>query len=394
MQEEINSQSSLVKSFDINIMYYEVKKNKMRYIIIFIFLVLSLLSQAQTENCWSSFRGDAQLTGKSTVELPNQLKLKWTFSTEDAIKSSPVICDDKLFIGSNDGNLYALNLEGKLLWKYNAGTSIEAAPLLVDDKVIFGSLDGMVHALNQKDGTVVWKYETEGQISGAASWVWSSDKKSKYIIFGSYDFYLHAVDAKTGKVAWKYESDNFINGAPAIYQGMAIFGGCDGVLHQVNTQTGIEKSFIDVGTYIASSAAVDKGKAYFGNYDGVFYGADLNQKKVVWTDSVGPILGSPALSNEFVLIGTQDKSVYCYNKQSGERQWRFKTLKKVESSPVIVKNKVIVGSVDGRLYMLDLKSGEKIWSYEIGAALVGSPAIIKNSIAIGGMDGVIYFFGE
>jgi outer membrane protein assembly factor BamB len=86
------------------------------------------------------FRADPALTGVTTNTLPSTLALRWTFKTGDAIKSSPVVAGDRVFIGSDDGKVYALSLKtGDLAWSYATSNAVEAAPLVLDGAVYVGS---------------------------------------------------------------------------------------------------------------------------------------------------------------------------------------------------------------------------------------------------------------
>jgi len=257
------------------------------------YLTSSLTATAQvagSEN-WPSFRGNPQLTGVSPAVISPPLKLLWSFKTDDAIKSSPVISNNTIFVGSDDGFLYAITSTGKLKWKFNAGSAIESPPLVVDNVVFVGSLEGVLFAVDATTGKQKWKYTTEGQISGSCNWTYGPDGKQKRILFGSYDYFFYCLDASNGKLLWKYESGNYINGAASVYGKNAVFGGCDGILHIVNTDNGKASGNIDIGTYIPASAAISGDLAFFGNYDGVFYCMDMKLKKVKWkTEGGGPFL--------------------------------------------------------------------------------------------------------
>ena len=53
----------------------------------------------------------------------------WTVKTNDNVDSSPVVCGDKVVVGSADGRLYLVSLdEGKELWRYEIGAAIMASP--------------------------------------------------------------------------------------------------------------------------------------------------------------------------------------------------------------------------------------------------------------------------
>src|SRR5437762_9857887 len=70
---------------------------------------------------WPMFRGSQGLLGVSGSRLPDKLALLWTFKTLGAVKSSPAIVGGRVFIGSNDTNVYALDLRtGKKAWSFKA----------------------------------------------------------------------------------------------------------------------------------------------------------------------------------------------------------------------------------------------------------------------------------
>ena len=160
--------------------------------------ISTLSAQVKSADCWPSFRGDPQQTGNAPVSIQPPFKLLWTFKTGDAIKSSPVIWNGTIYIGSNDGFVYAVNSSGGLRWKFNTGNSVEAPPLIHDNMVYAGNLAGVMFALDAKTGVLKWKYTADGQISGSVNHAVSRDQKTTSILFGSYDFNLHCLDASTG----------------------------------------------------------------------------------------------------------------------------------------------------------------------------------------------------
>ena len=63
------------------------------------------------------------------------------------VDSSPVICGDKIVIGSEDGRLYMLNLsDGKQVWSYDIGQPVMSSPAVANQMVVVGSDDGYVYA--------------------------------------------------------------------------------------------------------------------------------------------------------------------------------------------------------------------------------------------------------
>jgi eukaryotic-like serine/threonine-protein kinase len=70
----------------------------------------------------------------------------WTFATNARVESSPAIAGDRVFVGSNDGRLYVLNLTtGAKLWEFNAGAPLSASPAIANGRLVIGSQDGRLY---------------------------------------------------------------------------------------------------------------------------------------------------------------------------------------------------------------------------------------------------------
>jgi outer membrane protein assembly factor BamB len=57
-----------------------------------------------------------------------------------------VVVGRRVFVGSTDGVLYALDLDtGKERWRFETGSSITASPAVADGCLVIGTLDGEVY---------------------------------------------------------------------------------------------------------------------------------------------------------------------------------------------------------------------------------------------------------
>src|SRR5262249_20778062 len=150
---------------------------------------------------WPMFRGGPALTGVAGGQLPKKLDLLWTFKTGGPVKSSAAIVQGMVFVGSTDGNIYALSLDGgKRGWAFKTGGEVESSPLVLEGKVFVGSSDAFLYALETGTGKLAWKYETGDKILGAPNWDKAGGRAR--VLVGSYDFKLHCLDAQTGKTNW------------------------------------------------------------------------------------------------------------------------------------------------------------------------------------------------
>lgn len=73
-------------------------------------------------------------------------KAVWTFATGARVESSPAIAGTRVFVGSNDGRFYVLNLaSGAKLWEFNAGAALSASPAIANGRIVIGSQDGRLY---------------------------------------------------------------------------------------------------------------------------------------------------------------------------------------------------------------------------------------------------------
>ncbi len=98
---------------------------------------------------------------------------KWSFVMEDGTESSPALgTDGMVYIGSYDGNLYAIRDMGDdyiLEWAFPTGGAIDASPTVDGNGTIYvGSRDSTFYALNP-DGTVRWSYKAGGGFESSAT---------------------------------------------------------------------------------------------------------------------------------------------------------------------------------------------------------------------------------
>ena len=102
------------------------------------------------------------------VNNVGNLQLLWSYTAGYTVVSSPAVVNGVVFIGSTDGNVYALNAgTGALLWSYTTAYYVVSSPALANGVVYIGSHDGNLYALKASTGTLLWSYRTEGHIDAA-----------------------------------------------------------------------------------------------------------------------------------------------------------------------------------------------------------------------------------
>ena len=130
-----------------------------------ILLLSGAVGSAQAGD-WSMFRHDPSHTGYTNEKISGDLKLLWCYEAPFLLgfeRSSPAVADGKVFIGSNDYNIYCLDADtGRFLWRYKTDSRVFSSPAVADGKVFVGSSDDNVYCLDEDNGDLIWCYETGG----------------------------------------------------------------------------------------------------------------------------------------------------------------------------------------------------------------------------------------
>lgn len=310
----------------------------------------------------------------------------WSFACGDEVRSSLAVARGILFVGSYDGNLYALDAQrGEPLWKYATQGGIASSPLVADDLVFFGSEDHLFYALHMRTGRLKWSCSTQGRIRSSPQLAY------EHLFFGSDDGLFYALRARTGRVAWRFDAEARIRSSAAIYGGTLFFGDEEGYLYALDPASGEVKWKYQAGGRITSSPAVEEGLILLGCGDSHIYALDLEKGGVIWRyRTEGPLISSPAVAKGVVYIGSTDHRLYALEAKTGKPKWHYSTEEAVTSSPRLAEGVVYFGSIDGHLYCLDAQSGELRWRFQAEGPIPGSPAISQGVVYIGSLDHKIY----
>ena len=358
----------------------------------------------QLETDWPLFRGDAEMQGVSREVIAPPLKMAWSFEPVVAdgkkrppIEATPVVANARVFVGSQDGRFYAIDLHtGALLWSFKAEGPITAPGAVLGERVYFGDTYGFVYALEVASGMEVWRFETEGKIEGGVNTLVSETGVSQ-IYVGSQDFFLYCLNADSGAVIWKHETGNYIVATPSMIKldgSTAIaFGGCDGILYVIPANGTGEKREIEICSYIANTSAVRDGICYVAHNGGEILAIDIASGETAWKIKTGvEYLASPAVDETQLYVAGPDKRLVAYDRVQGTEKWAFTAPRSLDSSPLVSGDIVWQGGMDGRLYAINRTDGSEVWNFELGTQMKASPAASRGTLVVCGEDGLVNGF--
>ncbi len=159
--------------------------------------------------------------GVTAEDLPH-MEVVWAFGFPDAVTAygQPTVVGGKVYSGSNDGTVYALDAKsGCIYWRYRAKAMVRSAVVIgPGPRAYFGDLESNFYAVDADSGKLIWKKKLDDQpftrITGTPKLhdgrlyvpITSQEENA-----GANPWYscckfrgnIQALDAKSGALIWK-----------------------------------------------------------------------------------------------------------------------------------------------------------------------------------------------
>ena len=338
---------------------------------------------------WPMFHHDLQHTGYSASPAPSTNQTLWSYTTGGDVGCAPAVADGKVYVGSNDDNVYCLDAAtGAKVWNYTTGGDIYSCPAVVDGRVYVGSNDNKTYCLNAATGASIWSHTAGGWVTGSPS---VADGR---VYVGSDDNKTYCLNASTGTEIWNYTTGKRVS-PPAVSDGKVYVGSADKNLYCLNALSGALLWNYTTRGGVESSPAVVDGNVYVGSWDKKVYCLNAATGALIWNYTTGNwVASSPAVVDGKVYVGSYDNKVYCLNAATGTQIWNYTTGGDVYSSPAVADGKVYIGSYDDKVYCLDTATGAFIWSYTTGDNVYSCPAVANGVVYVGSNDNKVYAFSS
>jgi eukaryotic-like serine/threonine-protein kinase len=344
--------------------------------------------------------------GKSLLPVSNVAQdfttpVNYTVTAEDGttkkytVKILLLKANLTIYVGSDDGNLYAINANtGTLKWKYTTGGEIQSSPTVVNNIVYIGSNDKYLYAIDAITGTLKWKYLTSAVI------FYQSPVVSNGVVFFSSPDYpsgsVYAIDAISGVLKW-VKSGIPIPTSPTVYNGKVIIGEVGYSITAFDEQTGNTIWLNSAIGISRSNPAVYNGKLYIGGEGGIGC-FNLTNGTDLWGAAGSAAYGSPTIDNETLYIGAGHE-LKALDANTGLLKWKYLSVGGYNnagpfSSPVVLDSIVYAGNYDGIFYAINKLTGNLAWSYgtEIKAVGFASPTAANGVVYVGSYDKNLYAF--
>lgn len=202
-------------------------------------------------------------------ELQKPAPSKWKFHTGGMLIGSPTVSNGRIYFGSTDGNLYAVDAEsGAQRWKFDAKSRIPSSPAISGGIVYFTAYDGSFYAVDASTGVLKWKFQTGGERRFAGK-------------------HLHGVQPVSETMPDPF--DCYLS-SPVVWQGAVYFGSGDGNVYSLNAASGALNWQFKTGDVVHASPAIADGTLFIGSWDSFFYAIDTSTGKEKWRFKTEKIL--------------------------------------------------------------------------------------------------------
>jgi outer membrane protein assembly factor BamB len=361
---------------------------------------------------WSMWRNDSGNRGAGRSG-PTELNLRWKFMADGGVISSPSIVDGRVYVGSQDKNIYTINARnGRLLWNFTTGARILSSPAVAGGKVYVGPDDGYIYCLDSKNGSLIWNTYAGGYIEApfkAVTGIRSSPivvENRMYV--GSLDTNLYSLDVNSGDVIWNFKTEGYITSSPAVADdGVYVTSqeANSGTLYKLNASNGTLIWKLDIpytliadrGIDLHVSPTVADGMVFAAANKETYYGINATNGEIEWTyitakgtENLGGYLVASMAYHDGELFIVDMFFITALDANTGEVAWKSWIGTELYTSPTYADNKVYVTTDRRLVYVLNATNGDKLSFFETGSNSWSSPSVYEGRVYFGSNDGNVY----
>lgn len=316
------------------------------------------------------------------------------------------------YVGAGDGSLYKLDAsDGTLQWRFQTqGRDIPAPATVANGVVFFGSADGNVYAVSADNSKEVWQFTTDASVLASPA------VDSGLVYVGSSDGNIYALDATNGNELWSYhagQSDETVTPTTAVVlNGVVYSSSSDEISHsylfaldaktgaqlwriQVNNQLFTNPQVVDGVIYIASSALSQTGGP--STTDSYAYAFDTKDGSLHWqSQKISDFIPSaPTVTGGVVYFGSRNDNLYALNADSGTEVWHHKASGAIFASPQVNNGVVYIATSSGiatgnSIMALNASDGSLRWQHAI-TNYAGANIVVNNNVLyVGASDSMVY----
>lgn len=283
-------------------------------------------------------------------------------------------------------------------WIVQTGAGIYCSPAVEKDKVFVGDDLGHLTAYALKNGKKLWSFQSGKRIVGTPA------VSEGIVVFGSADCKIYGLDAQNGNLLWTVEAAKPVLGAVTIENGIAYIGASDHTFRAVNIRTGeVKWAFAGVRGYIETRPLVTDNKVIFGAWDNTLYALNKADGKELWKWTGGltrmhfsPAAVWPVAADGKVFITDPQRAMTAIDIETGNTVWRtFQSMVRETIGLSEDKERIYSKTMNDSIVCYSTKGDQphKLWASNVGFGYEHAPSmqVEKNGVVFGSTkEGLIF----
>ena len=283
----------------------------------------------------------------------------WDSRVSALLAGGPVAGLNKIFIGSENGKIYALDAQtGELSWQASIKGEVINAPAVDSGIVVVNSASGIMKAFNANDGEELWKIEQDVPaltLRGISTPVIASGG----VLIGTGKGGVNVYLLNKGQQGWSTE------------------------IGEPTGSTELER-VIDVD----SAPVVFGDKIYAVSSRGNLAAIELQSGRILWKRQYSSYRQISIYRNTIFLTNIRGH-IYSIDRVSGIERWSNLALaNRGVTGPAVIDSYVVVGDFEGYLHWLDQDTGDIVARHEVDSSGIHStPTVVDNVLYSQSRDG-------
>jgi eukaryotic-like serine/threonine-protein kinase len=319
---------------------------------------------------------------------------QWNCTLNTAIYTTPIVDGDLVYVGTYSGQVLALSQlarnqtltfpqkkYGEWEWDCpieNAKSNAIVANLLVSEDTIYvSSSNGRVYSLDKEFGDLNWESNVLDEKHGK---LWTSPAvQNDSLYISTFDGHIYALSTETGKLLdWSFEAKAGFASSPVIEEDTIYVGSFDRHLYAIKIGSNVSMWMFPqekpAGNWFWASPVVNEGVVYAGCLDGRLYAIEAKTGKKLWEFDAGdPIISSPVLVDNLLIVANEAGNVYVINPETGEGE-RIKNPENDDKPTINAQIKASFCAHDGlvyirdennSIYVVDIDKGQVSWKVSL-----------------------------
>ena len=193
----------------------------------------------------------------------------WTHQTDDQIRCSIVVANDRTYVAGCDMRLHLVKLEnGEGLGEVPLANVTGSTPATWEDRVYFGLEDGQFTCIDVQKKETIWTWQHE---SGEAAIRGSASVDGERVIFGTRSSLVVCLKMSDGSKLWEYETDRKVDGSPVIVGNRVYIGEGSGKFLVLNRENGELIQELELSGVVLGSPCVVGNRLIVATDEGMVY---------------------------------------------------------------------------------------------------------------------------